>query len=204
MTTAIGPIQAGHRMSMACTVKKVSDFPVLSQDVTDQTLPGIIKLLPARKSWFVKSRLGTGKSVTFFTVWYGSAIYCVQYCYCFGGGGGPNLYQPSKHSLKIPPLPFSILYCIKENRKKENKLRRINPGLVPAAAPPLLSTWTFSRVGNLVNKKQCCRLLLILFCHVGQKIEIELFKVYTERRHIQNNCNKVKNAHDEAFSVFGK
>jgi hypothetical protein len=53
--------------------------------------------------------------------------------------------------MKIPPLTFSILYCIKENRKKENKLRRINPGLVPA--PPLLSTWTFSRVGNLVNKE---------------------------------------------------
>jgi hypothetical protein len=30
--------------------------------------PGIIKLFPAREVWLVTSRLGTGKTITFFTV----------------------------------------------------------------------------------------------------------------------------------------
>ncbi len=46
----------------ACTVKKVSHFPVPSRDVT--TWPGIIKFFPARESL----RIGTGKSLTFFYV----------------------------------------------------------------------------------------------------------------------------------------
>jgi hypothetical protein len=43
----------------ACTVKKVSHFPVPSRDVT--TWPGIIQFFPARESL----RNGTGKSLTF-------------------------------------------------------------------------------------------------------------------------------------------
>ncbi len=51
------------------TVKKGSDFPVPSR--TNQTLPGQEKFnysWPGRV-WLVPSRLGTGKSLTFFTVY---------------------------------------------------------------------------------------------------------------------------------------
>ncbi len=51
--------------------KKVIDFPVLSRDVTNQTLPGQEKFNYSRpgRVWLVTSRLGTGKSIIFFTVW---------------------------------------------------------------------------------------------------------------------------------------
>ncbi len=50
------------------TVKKVSDFPVSSRDVTNQTLPGREKLnySPPGRVWLVTSRLGMRKSLTFF------------------------------------------------------------------------------------------------------------------------------------------
>ncbi len=50
------------------TVKKFNDFPVCSQDVTNQTLHGREKFIYSRpgRVWFVTSRLGTGKSLTFF------------------------------------------------------------------------------------------------------------------------------------------
>jgi hypothetical protein len=50
------------------TVKKVTDFPVPSRDVTNQTLSGREKLKYFRpvRVWLVTSRLGTGKSPTFF------------------------------------------------------------------------------------------------------------------------------------------
>ncbi len=59
---------------MKYTVKKVSDFPVPSRDVAKQTLPGreyCILIIPdqwefGRPVWLVTSRLGTGKSQTFF------------------------------------------------------------------------------------------------------------------------------------------
>jgi hypothetical protein len=51
------------------TVKKVNDFPVPSRDVTHTKLSLARKNLyfscPARV-WLVTSRLGTGKSLTFF------------------------------------------------------------------------------------------------------------------------------------------
>jgi hypothetical protein len=50
------------------TVKKVIVFPVPSRDVTNQTLPGRELLnfsLPGRVR-LVRSRLGTGKTITFF------------------------------------------------------------------------------------------------------------------------------------------
>jgi hypothetical protein len=46
------------------TVKKVNNFPVPSRDVTYQTLPGREYLNLG--VWEVTSRLGTGKSLTFF------------------------------------------------------------------------------------------------------------------------------------------
>jgi hypothetical protein len=52
------------------TVKKVIDIPVSSRDVTNQTLSGREYLNYCRQGrvWLVTSRLGTGKSGTFFTV----------------------------------------------------------------------------------------------------------------------------------------
>jgi hypothetical protein len=57
------------------TVKKVTDFPVLSRDVTNQTnspWPGMIKLFPEREVWIVTSRLRTGKIANVFLT-----VYCV-------------------------------------------------------------------------------------------------------------------------------
>jgi hypothetical protein len=54
-----------------CTVKKkVSDFPIPSWDVTNQTLPRRGKFNYSRPGWvgLVTSRLGTGQLITFFTV----------------------------------------------------------------------------------------------------------------------------------------
>jgi len=52
------------------TIKKVIVFPVTSWDVTNQTLPGQELLNYSRpgRVWLVTSRLGTGKTTTFFTV----------------------------------------------------------------------------------------------------------------------------------------
>ncbi len=58
-----GTIETTH------TVKKnVSEFPALSRDVTNQTLPGRERMNYSRpgRVWLV---LGTGKSLTFFTVY---------------------------------------------------------------------------------------------------------------------------------------
>jgi hypothetical protein len=55
-------------MDLSYTVKKVSDIPVPSQDVTYQTLPGreySFYYRPGRV-WLVTSLLGTGMSLTFF------------------------------------------------------------------------------------------------------------------------------------------
>ncbi len=51
-----------------CTVKNVIDFPVLSRDVTNQTLPGrkLLNYSLLERVWLVTSRLETGKSLTFF------------------------------------------------------------------------------------------------------------------------------------------
>jgi hypothetical protein len=57
------------RNSSVDTLKKVSDFPVPSRDVTNQTWPGIIKLFLPGTVWFVTFRPETGKLVTFFTVY---------------------------------------------------------------------------------------------------------------------------------------
>jgi hypothetical protein len=48
--------------------KKGSNFPGFSQDVTNQTHPGreLLKYSPPWRFWLVTSRLGTGKSLTFF------------------------------------------------------------------------------------------------------------------------------------------
>jgi hypothetical protein len=53
-------------------VKKDIVFTVPSRDVTNQTPPGRESLNYSRlgRVWFVTSRLGTGKTVTFFTVSY--------------------------------------------------------------------------------------------------------------------------------------
>jgi hypothetical protein len=50
------------------TVKKVSDFPIPSRDVTYQTLSGgeYFNYSRPRRVWLVTSRLGTGKTLTFF------------------------------------------------------------------------------------------------------------------------------------------
>jgi hypothetical protein len=54
-------------------VKKIIVFPVPSQVVNNQTLPGqdlilIINYFRPGRVWLVTSRLGTGKTITFFTV----------------------------------------------------------------------------------------------------------------------------------------
>jgi hypothetical protein len=57
-----------YRFHPAYTVKKVIVFPVPSRDVTNQTLTCREKFnnsLPGRV-WLVTSRLGTGKTITFF------------------------------------------------------------------------------------------------------------------------------------------
>jgi hypothetical protein len=48
--------------------KKVIVFPVPSRDVTNQTLPGLelLKYSRPERVWLVTSRLGTGKTITFF------------------------------------------------------------------------------------------------------------------------------------------
>ncbi len=47
--------------------KKVNDFPVPSRDVTNQTLPGIIILFPARESLVSYIPAGDGEmTITFF------------------------------------------------------------------------------------------------------------------------------------------
>ncbi len=50
------------------TVKKVIFFPVPSRDVTNHTLPGreLLKYFWPGRVWLVISRLGTGKTITFF------------------------------------------------------------------------------------------------------------------------------------------
>jgi hypothetical protein len=57
--------------------KKVIVFPFPSRDVTNQTLPaaGNNLIIPGPgRVWLVTSRLGTGKIVTFFTVYMGQVI----------------------------------------------------------------------------------------------------------------------------------
>ncbi len=51
--------------------KKVSDFPVPSRDVTNQTLPGRESFYYSRpgRVWLVTPWLGTVKFLPFFTVW---------------------------------------------------------------------------------------------------------------------------------------
>jgi hypothetical protein len=43
-------------------------FPVPSRDVTNQTLPGweLLNYFRLERVWLVTSRLGTGKTITFF------------------------------------------------------------------------------------------------------------------------------------------
>jgi hypothetical protein len=52
------------------TVKKGNNFPVLSRDVTNETLSGreLFNYSRPGRVWLVTSRLGTGKSLPFFTV----------------------------------------------------------------------------------------------------------------------------------------
>jgi hypothetical protein len=62
--------------------KKFNDFPVPSQDVTHQTLRGREKFNYSRpgRVGLVTSRLGTRKSVTFFTVYMSRLVcLCVKY-----------------------------------------------------------------------------------------------------------------------------
>ncbi len=57
-----------HMVLRCYTVKKVSDFPVPSPDVPNQTLPDREKFYYSRPGgvWLVKFQLATGKSLTFF------------------------------------------------------------------------------------------------------------------------------------------
>ncbi len=51
----------------ACTVKKFNDFPILSRDVTNQTLPSREEINYSRlgRVWLVASWLGTGNGNLF-------------------------------------------------------------------------------------------------------------------------------------------
>jgi hypothetical protein len=53
------------------TVKKIIDIPVPSRDVTNKTLHGreLSNYSPLGRVWLVTSQMGTGKSLTFFTVY---------------------------------------------------------------------------------------------------------------------------------------
>jgi|LakMenEpi03Aug12_release.lakeMendotaPanAssembly.Ray.scaffolds.fasta_scaffold2937772_1 hypothetical protein len=55
-----------HSWALHCK-KKVSDIPVLSWDVTNQTLPGreLSNYSRPWRVWLVTSQLGTGKTVNF-------------------------------------------------------------------------------------------------------------------------------------------
>ncbi len=57
--------------------KNVTDFSIPNRDVTNQTLPGLEFFNYSRpwRVWLVTSRLGTGKTITFFTVYE-----CVYLC----------------------------------------------------------------------------------------------------------------------------
>ena len=67
-----------------CTVKNVIDFPVLSRDVTNQTLPGrkLLNYSLLERVWLVTSRLDTGKSLTLFTVYFLEKQEIVCYSNC--------------------------------------------------------------------------------------------------------------------------
>jgi hypothetical protein len=69
----LGHTNTALASSRQYTVKKVSDFPVPSQDVTYQTLPGMsprqkkfFDYSPPARVWLVTFRLGTGKSLSYF------------------------------------------------------------------------------------------------------------------------------------------
>jgi hypothetical protein len=61
-----------HIFLETALLKKIIVFPVPSRDVTNLTLPGREILTYSRpgRVWFVTSRLGTGKTKTFFTMWF--------------------------------------------------------------------------------------------------------------------------------------
>jgi hypothetical protein len=81
------------------TVKKFNYFPVLSQDVTNQTLPGREKFNYSwsGRVWLVTSLLGTGKSSTFF--------YSVCGLFILGQG------EPRGSLCKMPPVYEVRLKC---------------------------------------------------------------------------------------------
>jgi hypothetical protein len=72
------------------TVKKVTDFSV----------PSLIKLFPPGRVWFVTSRLGTGKSLTFFTVYTTLIVNLL------------NLVIPSKRKYKYTSRVFDALMSV--------------------------------------------------------------------------------------------
>ncbi len=78
------------------TVRKLIDFPVPSRDVTDQTLPGREKFNYSRpgRVWSVTPRLGTGKSITFFTVYEAERAQLFSAGKCF-----KERYQLSNNAL---------------------------------------------------------------------------------------------------------
>jgi hypothetical protein len=66
----LAPQQHVQTLTISYAVKKLNDFPVPSRDVTNQTLPCREKFNYSRpgRVWLVTSRLGTGKSFTFFYI----------------------------------------------------------------------------------------------------------------------------------------
>jgi hypothetical protein len=89
------------------TVKKVLDFPVPSRDVTYHTLPGReqFNYSCSARVWYVTSRLGAGKSITFLQCTHTPVPQSQVYQSCQGVSFTANSGQAVMQ--RCPVVPFS-------------------------------------------------------------------------------------------------
>ncbi len=75
LTVVASKKQKNINLKRIYTVKKDYRFSVPSRDVTNQTPPGreLLNCSQPGRVWLVKSRLGAGNTITFFTVY--STVY---------------------------------------------------------------------------------------------------------------------------------
>ncbi len=99
--------------------KKVIVFPVHSRDVTNQSLPGRELLNYSRpgRVWLVTSPLGTGKTITFFTVYTLSSLFSMALVQCTDIYSKVmkkyNLYKHDDKKYSISPPPICTLQARK-------------------------------------------------------------------------------------------
>jgi hypothetical protein len=98
---ALRGIHAHRNFAAPLHCKKHSDLPVPCRDVTNQTLPGQEKLNYYRpgRVWLVTSQLGTGKSLTIFTVY--ASDFTNSLCLHFPSS---EINDIQRKSAKIPVL----------------------------------------------------------------------------------------------------